>query len=307
MVPDVVAEAATLRASKADVRRVRTAVIPAAGLGTRFLPASKAVPKEMVTLVDRPSIQWVVEEAVRAGCTRVVMVVGRGKEAVADHFDRAPELEMALAASGKTELLEQVRGIAGLAEVVLVRQGSPMGLGHAVAVARAAVGDDEPLAVLLPDDVMDPAADVLGEMVKRAEASGQSVVALQRIPGPAIATKGVVAIDGDRITDVVEKPAFEDAPSDLAVIGRYVFTPAVFAALDAISAGTLGELQLTDAIKILAAGEGVLGHVFSTRYLDTGNHLDWLTANLELGLDHPTIGPGLAKVMARLVAERGLA
>ena len=257
-------------------------------------------------LVDRPAIQWVVEEAVAAGCTRIVIVVGRNKEAIGDHFDRAPELEMALEASGKTALLDEVRRIASLAEIILVRQGAPMGLGHAVAVARAAVGEDEPFAVLLPDDVMDPAANVLGDMVAKAEASAQSVIALLQIPGPAIATKGVVAIDGDRITDLVEKPAFEDAPSDLAIIGRYVFTPAVFDALATISAGTLGELQLTDAIHILAKSEGVLGHRFTTRYLDTGNHVDWLTANLELGLDHPAIGPQLANVMVRLVSERGL-
>jgi UTP--glucose-1-phosphate uridylyltransferase len=288
------------------VRPVRTAVIPAAGLGTRFLPASKAMPKELVPLVDRPAIQWVVEEAVAAGCTRVVLVVGRGKEAIADHFDRAPELEAALEASGKTALLAEVRRITELAEIILVRQGSPKGLGHAVAVARAAVGPDEPIAVLLPDDIMDPAANVLGEMVRKAEAAGQSVVALQRIEGPSIATKGVVAIDGERITGVVEKPAYEDAPSDLAVIGRYVFTPAVFDALAGITAGTLGELQLTDAIETLAATEGVLGHVFATRYLDTGNHLDWLTANLELALDDPAMAPALAKTMGRLLAERGL-
>jgi UTP--glucose-1-phosphate uridylyltransferase len=280
-------------------------VIPAAGLGTRFLPASKAVPKELVTLVDRPAIQWVVEEAVAAGCTRIVIVVGRGKEAIADHFDRAPELEMALEASGKTALLDEVRRIAGMAEIILVRQGAPMGLGHAVAVAQAAVGRDEPFAVLLPDDVMDPSVNVLGDMVAKAEATGKSVVALLRVPGPAISTKGVVAMDGDRVTALVEKPPYDEAPSDLAVIGRYVFTPEVFDALAGISAGTLGEIQLTDAMNVLAGRGDLLGHPFTTRYLDTGNHLDWLTANLELGLDHPAIGKPLADVMRRLLTERG--
>jgi UTP--glucose-1-phosphate uridylyltransferase len=160
--------------------KVRTAVIPAAGLGTRFLPASKAVPKELVPLVDRPSIQWVVEEAVGAGCTRVVMVVGRGKEAIADHFDRAPELEAALEASGKTELLAEVRRLADLADLVLVRQGEPRGLGHAVSVARAAVGD-EPFAVLLPDDVFSPRLTILADLVESTEASGRSTIALMRI------------------------------------------------------------------------------------------------------------------------------
>jgi UTP--glucose-1-phosphate uridylyltransferase len=287
------------------VQPVRTAVIPAAGLGTRFLPASKAVPKELVTLVDRPAIQWVVEEAVAAGCTRIIIVVGRGKEAIADHFDRAPELEMSLEASGKSALLAEVRRIAGMAEIILVRQGAPMGLGHAVAVARSAVGRDEPFAVLLPDDVMDPKADVLGEMVRTAEATKRSVVALLRVEGPAISTKGVVAMDGELITRLVEKPPFDEAPSDLAVIGRYVFMPEIFDALAGISVGTLGEIQLTDAINVLAASGGVLGHHFETRYLDTGNHLDWLAANLELGLDHPLMGPALLDVMRRLLAERG--
>jgi len=203
--------------------RLRTAVIPAAGLGTRFLPASKAVPKELVTLVDRPAIQWVVEEAVAVGCTRVVLVVGRGKEAIADHFDRAPELEAALEASGKPELLGEVRRLAELADLIVVRQGQPRGLGHAVGVARAAVGD-EPFAVLLPDDVFQPST-ALAEMVASTEATGRSTIALMRIDGPEISTKGVAALDGTRVVDVVEKPAFADAPSDLALMGRYVFTP----------------------------------------------------------------------------------
>ena len=283
---------------------VRTAVIPAAGLGTRFLPASKAVPKEMVTLVDRPAIQWVVEEAVAAGCTRVVMVVGRGKEAIADHFDRAPELEAALATSGKQALLDEVRRLAGLAEVVLVRQGEPRGLGHAVAVARPVVGD-EPFAVLLPDDVFHPST-LLAEMVASTEVSGRSTVAVMRIAGPEISTKGVAAVEGRRVLDVVEKPAFEDAPSDLALMGRYVFTPGVFDALDRIGDGALGELQLTDAIRLLAQEEGVDAQTFEGGYFDTGNHLDWLCSNVELGLDHPVLGGLLAERLAELVRRRGL-
>ena len=288
------------------MKRARTAVIPAAGLGTRFLPASKALPKELMPLVDRPSIQWVVEEAVAAGCTKIVMVVGRGKEAIADHFDRAPELEASLEASGKQSLLDEVRRLAELADVVLVRQGQPRGLGHAVAVARPAVGD-EPFAVLLPDDVFAPSPTPLADMVTSTEASGRSTIGLMRIAGPEIATKGVAAVDGWRITDVVEKPAFEDAPSDLAVMGRYVFTPAVFDALDRIGEGALGELQLTDAIRLLAIEEGVDGHLFEGGYFDTGNHLDWLCANVELALDHPTIGGPLAERLADLVRRRGSA
>ncbi|MEO5679216.1 MAG: UTP--glucose-1-phosphate uridylyltransferase [Acidimicrobiales bacterium] len=283
--------------------RLRTAVIPAAGLGTRFLPASKAMPKELVTLVDRPAIQWVVEEAVAAGCTRVVLVVGRGKEALADHFDRAPELEASLAAAGKADLLADVRRLAGLAEVILVRQGEPRGLGHAVGTARSVVGD-EPFAVLLPDDVFQPPT-LLAEMVASTEASGRSTVALMRIAGPEIATKGVAVVDGRRVLDVVEKPAYEDAPSDLALMGRYVFTPAIFDALDSIGHGVLGELQLTDAIRLLAEGEGVDAQLFEGGYFDVGNHLDWLCANVELALDHPTIGGPLAARLAELARRRG--
>ncbi len=283
---------------------VRTAVIPAAGLGTRFLPASKAVPKELMPLVDRPAIQWVVEEAVAAGCTRVVLVVGRGKEAIADHFDRAPELEASLEASGKKELLEEVRGLAELADVVTVRQGEPRGLGHAIAVSRPVVGD-EPFAVLLPDDVFSPSLTVLADLVASTEASGRSTIALMRIPGAEISTKGVAAVDGRRVIDVVEKPRFEDAPSDLAVMGRYVFTSAIFDALDRIGHGALGELQLTDAIRVVAKGaEGVDGHLFEGGYFDTGNHLDWLCSNVELALDHPVIGGPLADRLAELAARR---
>ncbi|HEV8116654.1 MAG TPA: UTP--glucose-1-phosphate uridylyltransferase [Acidimicrobiales bacterium] len=279
--------------------RLRTAVIPAAGLGTRFLPASKAVPKELVTLVDRPAIQWVVEEAVAAGCTRVVIVVGRGKEAIADHFDRAPELEAALEASGKHELLGEVRRLAELADIIVVRQGQPRGLGHAVGVARAAVGD-EPFAVLLPDDIFQPTT-VLAEMVASTEDTGRSTIALMRIEGPEISTKGVAALDGSRVIDVVEKPAFADAPSELALMGRYVFTPTIFDAIDRISHGSLGELQLTDAIRLLCQEEGVDAVLVEGGYFDTGNHLDWLCSNVEMALGHPTLGEPMARRLAELV------
>lgn len=284
--------------------KVRTAVIPAAGLGTRFLPASKAMPKELVPLVDRPAIQWVVEEAVAAGCTTIVLVLGRGKDAIADHFDRAPELEAALEASGKQVLLDEVRRIAEMAEVVAVRQGHPRGLGHAVSVARSVVGD-QPFAVLLPDDVFQPNT-LLAEMVASTEATGRSTIALMRIEGPEISSKGVAAVEGRRVVGIVEKPAYEDAPSDLAVMGRYVFTPAIFDALERIDAGALGELQLTDAIRLVADEEGVDGLTFEGGYFDTGNHLDWLCSNVELALDHPEMGKPLAQRLAEIVRRRAL-
>jgi UTP--glucose-1-phosphate uridylyltransferase len=296
MLPDLLAKPA--------MAKVRTAVIPAAGLGTRFLPASKAMPKELVPLVDRPAIQWVVEEAVAAGCTTIVLVLGRGKDAIADHFDRSPELEAALEASGKQLLLDEVRAIADMAEVVVVRQGQPRGLGHAVSVARAVVGD-EPFAVLLPDDVFQPNT-LLAEMVASTEATGRSTIALMRIEGPDISTKGVAALDGRRVVDIVEKPAYEDAPSDLAVMGRYVFTPAIFGALERIDTGALGELQLTDAIRLVAEEEGVDGHSFVGGYFDTGNHLDWLCSNIELALDHPEIGTAMTERLGEIVRRRKL-
>ncbi len=293
--------------------KVRTAVIPAAGFGTRFLPASKAVPKPMATLVDRPAIQWVVEEAVRAGIEKVIIVTGRGQTSLEDHFDLAPELEASLERGGKTTILDRVRAIADLAEFVFVRQGSPMGLGHAVGCgARAAAG--EAFAVLLPDDILPTSSTLLADMVARAELSGRSVLALLRIEGAAISTKGVAALGADAasgvvtVTDVVEKPAFADAPSDLALIGRYVFQPELFDALDRIEPGALGELQLSDAIRLLCEADGgttVEGIRYEGDYLDVGNHLDYLDATVRLALDHPDLGGPFADRLATILAARG--
>ena len=282
---------------------VRKAVIPAAGLGTRFLPATKATPKEMLPVVDRPGIQYVVEEAVRAGITDILVISGRSKRSLEDHFDRSVELEHFLGERGKDAQLKEMRAIAEMADVHFVRQGEPKGLGHAVALARHHVGD-EPFAVLLPDDVFSPST-VLADLVTGTEASGRSTIALMRIPGPEISTKGVAAVDGWRVTDLVEKPRYEDAPSDLAVMGRYVFTPAVFDALDRIGHGALGELQLTDAMRLLATGEGLDGQLFEGGYFDTGNHLDWLCSNVELALDDPAMGGPLAQRLAEITARRG--
>ncbi|MFN0090335.1 MAG: UTP--glucose-1-phosphate uridylyltransferase [Acidimicrobiales bacterium] len=288
---------------------VRKAVIPAAGLGTRFLPASKVMPKEMLTVVDKPAIQYVVEEAVLAGIEDILIVTSPHKKTLEDHFDRAFELEARLVAKGKQAEAERVAALSELAQIHFVRQGEPLGLGHAVSIARRHVGD-EPFAVLLPDDLMydaskgpraDPAtkqhAAVLSGMLAAYAERGASVVALRSVPMSEISAYGCAAAepapgsaDLVRITGLVEKPAAEAAPSNLAVMGRYVFSPAVFTELERVRPGVGGEIQLTDAMHALLAGEGMYGFVFTEGRYDVGNKADYLRATVEFGLDHPELG-----------------
>jgi UTP--glucose-1-phosphate uridylyltransferase len=275
-------------------RRVRKAVIPAAGLGTRFLPATKAQPKEMLPVVDTPAIQYVVEEAVAAGIDDILIITGRNKRAIEDHFDRNVELELELEAKGKDVELADVRRLADLADIHYVRQGEPLGLGHAVSVARKHVGD-EPFVVMLGDDLMD-GPGLLGSMIDVHERLGRSVVALMEVPGPEISFYGCAATstgpeDGlVRIEGLVEKPAPDEAPSNLAVMGRYLFTPSIFEALERVAPGRGGEIQLTDAIALLLADEEVLGRTFTSGRFDTGNKLDYLKATVELALRRPDLG-----------------
>lgn len=276
---------------------VRTAVIPAAGLGTRFLPATKAVPKEMLPVVDRPAIQYVVEEAVAAGITDVLIVTGRSKKAIEDHFDRAPELEMLLEAKGKLDLLDEVRRLAEMCDIHLVRQGQPLGLGHAVSVAARHVGR-EPFAVMLPDDLYHERSGVLRGMLEAFDAHGGSVVSLLEVSPAEISAYGAVAAEPVaegivRVSSVVEKPAPDEAPSNLAVVGRYVFTPEIFDALATVEPGVGGEIQLTDAIAALAADQAVFGYVFDWGRYDLGNKVDYLRAVVDLALERPDLGPGL--------------
>ncbi|GAC1528631.1 MAG: UTP--glucose-1-phosphate uridylyltransferase GalU [Acidimicrobiales bacterium] len=293
-------------------RRVRKAVIPAAGLGTRFLPATKAMPKEMLTLVDRPAIQYVVEEAVAAGITDVLIVTGRSKKPVEDHFDRAPELEASLAGGGKDHLLESVIRLSELASFHFVRQGEALGLGHAVGVARHHVGE-EPFVVLLPDDLMHHASPLLSDMIAAHASSGRSVVALKRFDAPEISLYGVAALDEvggsgpvRRLRGMVEKPAPADAPSDLAIMGRYLFTPEIFELIDEVKPGTGGEIQLTDAMNSLAAGSGIDGIVFDKGRYDIGSKPDYLRAAVEFALDRADLGPDFGAWLGQLVRERGL-
>jgi UTP--glucose-1-phosphate uridylyltransferase len=292
--------------------RVTKAVIPAAGLGTRFLPATKATPKEMLPVVDKPAIQYVVEEAAAAGLTDVLMVTGRNKRALEDHFDRAVELERTLEAKGDTARLALVRHASDLVRMHYVRQGDPLGLGHAVLTAEQHVAD-QPFAVLLGDDLIDPRDPLLTRMTAVREAFGGSVVALMEVPREQIHLYGCAAVKPTdepnvvEITDLVEKPAVDEAPSSYAVIGRYVLDPAVFGAIRSIGPGRGGEIQLTDALRQLTAtdpdlGGGVRGVVFRGRRYDTGDRLDYLKAVIRLACERPDLGPELTDWLADFVA-----
>jgi UTP--glucose-1-phosphate uridylyltransferase len=282
---------------------IHKAVIPAAGLGTRFLPATKSTPKEMLPVVDKPAIQYVVEEAVTAGLDDVLLITGRSKRTLADHFDAVPELEAALEAKGDTERLAKVRESTDLAHVHFVRQGQPRGLGHAVLQAKHHVGN-EPFAVLLGDDLIDERDELLTTMLALQERIGGSVIALLEVPPAQISSYGCAAVDalaGEdpdtvRVTGLVEKPPVEEAPSNLAIIGRYVLHPAVFEVLESTAPGRGGEIQLTDALATLMdlpaeQGGGVTGVVFRGRRYDTGDRLDYLKAVVQIAVDRPDLGP----------------
>jgi UTP--glucose-1-phosphate uridylyltransferase len=292
------------------MHRVRKAVIPAAGLGTRFLPATKSSPKEMLPVVDKPSIQYVVEEAVGAGITDILVITGRAKRAIEDHFDRNFELEHYLEQAGKHELLKEVQASAELADIHYVRQRDPLGLGHAVSVARSHVGD-EPFAVLLADDLMIDESKLLRDMLDVHDRYGRSVVALQEVAPEDISSYGCAEPDTlhedlVEVRRVVEKPKPEEAPSNLALIGRYVFTPEIFDALDRIEPGRGGELQLTDAIQLLLEEQTVYGQRFRTGRYDVGQKVDFLRANVELALDRPDLGPQVEAFLRDLMQRRGI-
>ena len=288
--------------------RVRKAVIPAAGRGTRFLPASRAIPKEMLPIVDKPTIQYVVEEAVASGLEDVIFVTSQGKSAIEDHFDRDVSLEQALAASGKEDLCELVRQLAKMVNVSSVRQKQPLGLGHAVLTAQHLVGD-EPFGVFLGDDIIDNPGDnsrpAMAQLLDVHRQYGASVIAVMEVDDDAISRYGCVAVEGVdaaagrlfRVTDLVEKPSREEAPSNLAVIGRYLLTPAIFPALEQTTPGALGEIQLTDGLQRLADSEPLYAYRFKGRRFDAGNKLEYLIAGIEFGLRHKEIGEGLRRYL----------
>jgi UTP--glucose-1-phosphate uridylyltransferase len=290
--------------------KVRKAVIPAAGLGTRFLPATKAQPKEMLPIVDKPAIQYVVEEAVRAGIEDILVITGRGKRSIEDHFDRSVELEQFLEMKGKHDLLKQVREISELAAMHFIRQRDPLGLGDAVAVAEPHVGD-QPFACLLGDDLMAETNPLLREMIKVHERYGRSVIAVQEVPRDEIQLYGCIKpefVEDNlaRVEMIVEKPAPEDAPSNLAAIGRYVLTPEIFDALRGTEPGVGGEIQLTDAINHLAQEQAVYAYVLEGGRYDTGNKLDYLRATVELAIDREDVGAQFRQFLADLVQRRKL-
>jgi UTP--glucose-1-phosphate uridylyltransferase len=279
-------------------QKVRKAVFPAAGLGTRFLPATKAQPKEMLPLIDKPIIQYGVEEAMQSGCDQIIMVTGRGKSAIEDHFDASYELEKTLEERGKFDLLKIVRDISDMIHVAYVRQKEALGLGHAVLMAKELVGD-EPFAVILPDDVIDAPVPCLKQMIDIYNETGCSVLATQVIEGPAISAYGVldaVAVPGRHsgrlfeVRSLVEKPEFAKAPSNLAIVGRYILTPAIFELLESVTPGSGGELQLTDGLRALLKHEKIYGYRFEGKRHDAGDKLGFLKCTVEFALKRDDLG-----------------
>jgi UTP--glucose-1-phosphate uridylyltransferase len=292
-------EAKHLAQNPTTQKKVRKAVLPAAGLGTRFLPATKAQPKEMLTVVDKPQIQYVAEECVASGIKHIIIVTGRGKQSIEDHFDNSPELERFLEEKGKTDLLELVRGISNLVQVSYTRQKEPLGLGHAVLVAKDLVGD-EPFAVLLGDVLIPGANPATKQLIDVYHATGTGAIAVEEVPRDKTQLYGIVAGEpapqppfGERllrIRDLVEKPKPENAPSNLAITGRYVLPPAIFECLERTEPGAGGEIQLTDGMRILAKEQGLWALIYEGISYDAGDKLGFLKATVELGMQNSEFG-----------------
>lgn len=297
------------------IKPVKKAVIPAAGFGTRFLPFSKAVPKEMLPLVDRPVIEYIIAEAVDAGIEDVLIITSRHKKVLEDHFDRHPELEAALTAKGKDAEAGSVKNLAEMANIHFVRQGEALGLGHAIGKAKAFVGD-EPFVVLNGDDIMHPDCGVLKKMIGAYSKYGSSVVGLMEVPHEDISKYGcaeIEPIDGGtvtgeivKVTRLVEKPPLDEAPSDLAIMGRYLFTPKIFEEIDRTSPGVGGEIQITDAMVQLMEEEPMLGLTFTTGRYDTGMKEDYLRAMIDYALEREDLGPYLRKLITEVAKREGL-
>lgn len=291
--------------------KIRKAVFPVGGLGTRFLPATKASPKEMLPIVDKPLIQYAVEEAAAAGITEMIFVTGRGKQAIEDHFDKAYELEAELAAHGKVKLLTEIRDLLPKTlHYSYVRQSEALGLGHAVLCAKPLVGN-EPFAVLLADDLIDAEAPVLSQMTGLFEQHGSSIVGVQNVPLAQTNQYGIVrpqpmGVHIHKVEHIVEKPRPEEAPSTLGVVGRYLFTPKIFDYLENITPGKGGEIQLTDAIQAMLAENPVLAYEFRGERYDCGSKLGYLKATVAYGLKHPAVAADFADYLAELRAESQL-
>jgi UTP--glucose-1-phosphate uridylyltransferase len=287
--------------------KVKKAVIPVAGLGTRLLPATKTVPKELLPIVDTPAIQYVVQEAVDSGLTEMIFVTARGKDGIEDHFDEAPELELVLEQRGQKEILERLKAISGMIDIVSVRQKQPLGLGHAVLSAKHLVGD-EPFAVLLSDDLIDDPIPCVRQLLNVFEAKGESVLALRKVPRTDVRRYGI--IQGPTISDrtyeihsMVEKPEPKDAPSDLAVVGRYILHHDIFSYLEKVQPGKGGEIQLTDGIAELARRRKVYGYEFTGEHYDVGDKLGVVRANVAYALKRPDLRDPLMKYLAKTVGK----
>lgn len=286
--------------------KVRKAIIPAAGLGTRFLPATKAQPKEMLPIVDKPTLQYIIEEAVASGIEEVLVIIGRNKNSIQDHFDKSVELELELEKNGKSELLEEVRLISNMVQIHYVRQIEPKGLGHAVLCAKSFIGD-EPFAVLLGDDIVYADKPCLGQMIEAYDEYKTSILGVQEVAATEVNKYGIV--DGKYIEDriykvkgLVEKPAIDEAPSNIAILGRYIINPAIFEILENTKPGKGGEIQLTDALKELATKEAMYAYVFEGRRYDVGDKQGYLEATVEYALRKPELRDGFLSYLKEIVA-----
>ena len=289
------------------MKKIRKAIIPAAGLGTRFLPATKAQPKEMLPIVDKPTIQYVVEEAISSGIEDIIIVTGRNKRSIEDHFDRSVELEAFLESSDKPDLLELVQDIGNMVDIHYVRQGVAKGLGHAIYCARKFIGD-EPFAVLLGDDIIHSEVPVLRQMIECYEGHPGTIVGVQEVAMDAVNKYGIVKPRRleDRIfqaLDLVEKPSVAEAPSNLAILGRYIIQPEVFEILENLPPGSGGEIQLTDALRVLALQGNVLAYNFEGRRYDVGDKLGFLTATVEYALRSKELSDSFKEYLKRIVAD----
>lgn len=285
--------------------KVRKAIIPAAGLGTRFLPATKAQPKEMLPIVDKPTIQYIIEEAIESGIEEILIITGRNKRAIEDHFDRSIELELTLEQKGKNDLLKQVRNISEMVNIHYIRQKEPRGLGHAINCAKSFVGN-EPFAVLLGDDIVDAKKPCLKQLIEVYDEYKTTVLGVQTVADEDVSKYGIV--DGKHIEEgvykvknLVEKPAKEEAPSNVAILGRYIITPEIFHILDNTKPGAGGEIQLTDALKTLAATQAMYAYDFEGRRYDVGDKLGFLQATIEFGLKRKDIKDDLKKYLGDLI------
>ena len=286
--------------------KIRKAIIPAAGLGTRFLPATKAQPKEMLPIVDKPAIQYIVEEAIASGIEDIIIVTGRNKRAIEDHFDKSVELETMLHEKGNTELLRLVQDISNMVDIHYIRQKQPLGLGHAVLCARKFVGD-EPFAVLLGDDIIDSDPPCLKRMIDLYERHGASIVAVQRVPWEDVDKYGIISPEDDsaqsyyRIADLVEKPDRASAPSNLAVIGRYIIHPDIFPLLEGIRPGRGGEIQLTDALRALNQHQPMIAYPIEGKRYDIGDKFGYIEATIEFAMNRDDLRPQLKQYLTELV------